>query len=220
MKTTASQLAGISLLLFLPPQAPAQTISNPIGPAAGVAYALDPFQFFGARFQFSTPVTLASVRGEFQHYAGSSGSYFAALVPLASMSALPTGTPGSGVPFNPGEILAYRTFSATMGPTPQIITIPFSINLSPGVYGVVFGTGLFGTSGNGEMPAYATVPGSSDFFWSSSPWRWQDSSYNAPLFSAAQNIMISVVPEPSGTVLMILGLSGLLVRRCYAPSPG
>ena len=164
-------LAALTLLIT-PPRAPAQTLTNPIGPATGLSSALASDQLLAARFAFSTPVTVVSVGGEFKNL---SGTFFAALVPLSSMSALPIGDPGQGIPFNPGEVLAYRTFSASVGSTPQIVTVPFNTNLPAGVYGVVFGTGLYETSGQGEMPRYNDVPGSSGFFWSSDPWRWQDS---------------------------------------------
>jgi hypothetical protein len=218
MKATATQWLWISLLSFLAQQTPAQTYSNPIGTAVGWVPLVNSSQFLGARFAFSTSVTLTSVGGEFQNV---SGTFFTALVPLSSMTSLPTGNPGAAIPFNPGEVLAYQTFEANVDSTPEIITTPFSIDLSPGVYGVVFGTGLFGASGYsyaaGGMPAYNRVAGSSSFFWSSEPWRWQDTKY----FSDSEcNVMITVVPEPSGTVLMALGFAGLLLlyrfRRAHS----
>lgn len=200
------------MLLFLAQQATAQVIIyNPIGAADGSGAALGSSQFLAARFALSTPTSLVSVGGEFRNV---SGSFFAALVPLSSMAGLPKGNPGAGIPFNPGEVLAYQTFGANVGTTSQIITTPFSINLSPGVYGVIFGSGLFGTAGGsgvqGGMPRYGKVTGSSSFFWSSQPWRWQDSQ----VFPAEQfKIMITIVPEPSCTLLMAFGLSGMLLLR-------
>jgi len=191
-----------------------QILENPHGSPAG-AYSLDYFQYFGARFNFSAPVTLGSVGGEFQFWQPTTGSFFAAIVPLASMNAMPVGDPVNGIPFNPGEILAYRTFSVSVGPTLQTINVPFSINLLPGVYGVVFGSGLFGTGGIVDMPAYNTVPQSSSFVWSSEPWRWQDTGPNAPFFNAAQNISVTIVPEPSGAVLLSFGLACLLRCRSH-----
>ena len=211
MKTTASQFLKILLLSFLAQPSHADVYSNPIGPVDGPAAAVSG-QFLGARFNLSTPTTLVSVEGEFQNM---TGTFFAALVPLASMTSLPVGNPSAGIPFNPGEVLAYQTFEVDLGTPPEIVTIPFPIDLSAGVYGVVFGSFLFGTTGYpgayGGMPAHATVPGSSSFFWSSSPWRWQNSSL---VPGQEFNIMITTVPEPSGAVLMTLGLAGLpLLRR-------
>ncbi len=209
MKSTASQLFRLLFFLCLTHGSLAQTIQNPIGPPTGRYPSVYDRQFLGARFALDTPVTLGSVGGEFGTPVFSGGgSFFVALVPLASMTSLPTGNPAAGIPFNPGEVLAYRTFEARIGTTPQIITVPFSIDLSPGVYGVVFGSGLLGTYGADAMPSHQTVAGSSSFFWSSEPWRWQNSSLNHEY-----NIMITIVPEPSCPVLMTLGLSGLTLLR-------
>ena len=134
-------------------------------------------------------------------------------------TSLPVGTPSAGIPFNPGEVFAYRTFSATVGTTPEIVTVPFEMDLSPGIYGVVFGSGLYGTSGfsgsNGGTSMRNRVAGSSSFFWSSEPWRWQDTRFFPN--QEFKILMTVVVPEPSSAVLTALGLSGLLclsrVRR-------
>ncbi len=187
MKTKALQLTGLLFVLALPRQLPAQAIlSNPIGPPIAWASGLEWDQFLGARFAIQAPVTLLSVGGEFKNI---SGTYFAALVPLASMSALPVGNPSAGVPFNPGEVWAYRTFEAHVGATPEIVTVPFATNVPAGIYGLVFGTGLYGTSGSGGgMPCYTKVTGSSGFGWSSMPWRWLDAGPYQP------NIMVTILP--------------------------
>lgn len=187
MKTKMLPLTGLLFLLALPRQLPAQAIlSNPIGPPIAWTSGLEWDQFLGARFALQAPVSLLSVGGEFKNI---SGTFFAALVPLGSMSALPVGNPSAGVPFNSGEVWAYRTFEAHVGSTPAIVTVPFATNVPAGVYGVVFGTGLYGTSGTGGgMPCYTNVAGSSGFSWSSSPWRWLNASSHQP------NIMVTVLP--------------------------
>jgi hypothetical protein len=184
--TAATLLRSLILLLIIQQRSLAQTFYNPIGPATGSDSGLYDDQFLGARFSFSNSVTVVSVSGEFHDAWGYGGSYFAALVPLPSMTALPTGNPAAGVPFNPGEVMSYRTFTAYFGGTPQILTIPFAINLPSGVYGVVFGRGLFGTSASGGgMPRYNDVPTSAGFYWSNQPWRWANAYRNQ------NNIMIT-----------------------------
>jgi len=214
MKKSKLQLPGIILLTVLTWQLPGAIYFNPVGPIDGPAAAVSG-QFLGARFNITSPTTLSSVGGEFQN---TTGSFFVALVPLASMTSLPVGNPAAGIPFNPGEVLAYQIFEADVGSTPEIITTPFSINLIPGVYGVVFGSDLFGATGypgtNGGMPEHATVAGSSSFFWSDEPWRWQNSSL---IPNEEFNVMITTVPEPSGAALMTLGLSGLMLLRRLVP---
>ena len=182
------------------------TFENPCGPPAGSASAIMSDQFLGARFQFAAPVEMESVGGEFVNLGG---TYFAALVPLASMASLPTGDPPNGVPFNPGEVLAYQTFAGAVGGTPAIQTVPFSISLPPGVYGVVFGTGLYGTAptSNPGMPSYGSVPASAGFFWSTDPYRWQNGN---PGYQ--QRIQMTIVPEPASAALVVVGLA-LAARR-------
>lgn len=210
MKTSLLRLLGVALLTLQTWQLSADIYFNPVGPIDGPAAAVSG-QFLGARFMISSSTMLSSVGGEFQNM---TGSFFVALVPLASMTSLPAGNPAMGVPFNSGEVLAHQIFEADVGSTPQIITTPFSISLTPGVYGVVFGSGLYGASGypgsNGGMPERATVPGSSSFFWSSDPWRWQNSSL---IPNEEFNVMITTVPEPAGAVLLIVGLPGIMMLR-------
>ncbi len=188
MRTPVLQIFGFLYLPLLAPQAFAQTVSNPVGLPSGRISALEDSQFLAARFALSIPSALGSVGGEFVN---TSGSFFVALVPLSSMTALPVGNTAAGIPFNPGEVLAYETFSADVS-TSRIVTVPFSIQLTPGVYGVIFGTGLFGTHGSGGMPDYQTVVGSSSFSWSSEPWRWQDSRV---VPNEEWNILLTIGPQ-------------------------
>jgi hypothetical protein len=207
----------LSLVLLAAWQAPAQTqtISNPIGAPSGFVPAIGTSQFLGARFLITAPETLVSVGGEFQNM---SGSLFAALVPLSSMTSLPVGNPSAGIPFNPGEVMASEAFNVDLGLTPQVVTVPFSANLSPGVYGIVFGTGMFGATGYYAqpgappgMPAHYRIAGSSSFFWSTEPYRWMDTHY---FTDEELNIMITLVPEPSAMAVMALGLLALpLIHR-------
>jgi hypothetical protein len=210
MKVIPNQVFAPVFLLCLSLPLPAQTLRNPIGASSGNFAALASSQFLGARFSLATPTALDSVGGEFRNL---SGSFFVALVPLSSMTDLPNGNPGAGIPFNPGEVLAYRTFEANVDTRPRIITTPFSINLSPGVYGVIFGTGLYDTQGYsgvfGGMPLYGRVAGSSSFFWSSEPWRWQDCRF----FPAEEFNILITVPEPSYAALLAVGLAASVLGR-------
>jgi hypothetical protein len=212
MKTTLFRLVPLALSLFLVEPSSAQLVYhyNPIGGAGDFYPTVSWGQFAGARFQLSTPVTLTLAGGEFQN---AGGTFFAAVIPLSTMTSLPVGNPGAAVPFNPGEVLAYQVFEANVGGTPEMVTAPFSLNLSPGVYGIVFGTGLFGADGWGQTVGYEKVGGSSSFFWSSEPWRWQDAQVFPPEAYAQFNILIATVPEPSGAALTALALAGYLRAR-------
>lgn len=179
---------------------------NPVGLPVGSSSGIADYQYLGARFEFTEQVEVESVGGEFVNLLG---SFFAAIVPLSSTAALPQGDPPQGIPFNPGEVLTYETFSVSQYPSPpQVRTIPLSIALDPGAYGVVFGAGLYGTSCNSVsgMPRYNSVPGSTGFFWSSVPWRWSNSSNQ-------NRIQITLVPEPATMGLLAMGGLVLLGRR-------
>jgi len=185
----------------------AVTYENPVGSPGGGSSGIANDQYLGARFEFTEEVEVESVGGEFKNMLG---SFFAAIVPIHSMAALPQGDPSQGIPFNPGEVLTYETFSVSPYPNPaQIRTIPLSITLDPGVYGVVFGSGLYGTSCNPVscMPRYQSVPDSAGFFWSSQPWRWSNA------FSQQSRIQITLVPEPATLSLLALGGLALIRRR-------
>lgn len=155
----------VNLLAAITPP-PFFTSSNPVGGLTGATVPLGAGQFVGARFQFANAVRLMSVSLE----AGGIGTFFAALVPLASTNALPSGDSANGISFNPGEILDYRTF-ALSGPA-AITPVQFSRILQPGSYGLVFGTGLFGTSGEGTVPTRFGLAGSTGLFWTNSPAQW------------------------------------------------
>ena len=217
MKAILAQLLGILSACFLAQPTAAQPVYlyNPIGVAGDFYPTVSWGQFLGARFALSTPVTLDSVGMDFRN---AGGTFFAAVVPLSSMTDLPNGNPAAAIPFNPGEVLASQVFEANVGTTPQMVTTSFPLALSPGVYGIVFGSGLFGADGWGQSVGYAKVPGSSSFFWSSEPWRWQDAQIFPPEAYAQHNIMIAVVPEPGSAALAALGLSGwICLRRRRAP---
>jgi hypothetical protein len=180
-------------------------IHYPTGaPILDGASALGAKQFLGAKFTFNGPVKVSSVAAELST---ASGTFFAAIVALDSRTLLPAGDTKNGVPFNPGEVLAYKTFSAS-GSTNQTVGIPIPIELPPGSYGLVLGTGLFGTQGNAAMPSYTAVSGSRSFFWSDSPWRWQDAS--TPGYpGTAWNFSITTAGAIAPATLKLSMLSGI-----------
>lgn len=125
--------------------------------SAGGAF-LDNTQFLGARFSLGSTTTLTGVGGQ---VCGSSAGddFFAAILSLTGPGALPS--------FDPLNLISNTLASATFvpGDAGNDVTIPFSITLGPGNYALVFGAGLFGTSGFGWMPDTNTdLPGASYFF--------------------------------------------------------
>jgi hypothetical protein len=174
---------------------------EPIGdqysnPGAVVSY----WQFVGVRFQLDEPVQITSVQAEIGY---SSSTFFAALIPLATMDGLPQGSP-----FETNEVLYSKLFDSTAP------SIPFDVTVGPGIYGLVFGAGLFG-SGNsiGAMDLYQRVPGSTGFVWTTDgppgtvPWHDSGLTFNVSIEGV-------VVPEPSFTGVLSLG-AGIWVFGCY-----
>jgi hypothetical protein len=122
-------------------------------------------QYVGWRFQTTQTLTIDHIGGHLLSFADVPGDIFAAIVRLPSITSVP-----AGAPFNPDEIIATTTFRPPF-PSAEVFT-PFSATLTPGSYTLVFGTGLFGATGEGAAPNYDDQPDipptdlSSFIFWS------------------------------------------------------
>jgi len=162
---------------------------NPTGgPTGGGNWTVSTTQFLGARFTVTSTANTTAVRATF---ANASGTMFAAIVPLATLATLP-----AGAPFNTGEVIVSTTFTVPSGFS-NPITVPISATLSPGVYGVIFGSGLFGATGSGSMPPSVTVSGSSSFSRVSPPSTaalWQNNSSSHFKIGLATTPATSSVP--------------------------
>jgi hypothetical protein len=111
------------------------------GQFGGVSVTLA--QFVGWRFQIDAPLIVDRIGG---HFAGDNepGGVFAAMVALPAIDAFP-----AGAPFTTEEVLATTIFEA---PFPsEEIRVPFSAALAPGSYALVFGSNLFGATGEAAI---------------------------------------------------------------------
>jgi alpha-tubulin suppressor-like RCC1 family protein len=148
---------------------------NPLGPVGATVAAIDPQQVLAARFTLATGARIVAATADFAHGAG---TFFAALVPLSSASALPVGGAAAGEIFNAGEVAAVATFTLPAGFSGPV-SVPFSFDAPAGVYGVVFGTEAFGATGTGGLVRYASTAGSGGFVRNRSaggPFVWSESS--------------------------------------------
>lgn len=163
-------------------------------------------QYLGVRFLASDDYTELEIGG---HFGGRSGaSIFGALVELTSPGDLPN---LADLETSPGLVAA-----ATIElPLPSAIVwsrIPGSVR--GGVwYALVFGSGLFGASGEGFAPYEGVTANTfADSFWFNAslirPYEVQSTLGYFGLRSSAQ-----VVPEPSGILLVLTCLPLLLLRR-------
>lgn len=160
---------GVLLAVAGPiPSAPAEIIheSAMLGPT-GISSGANLYQaqFLGARFHIDRRVDVTAVGGHLTMHLGFEGqTLFAAIVPLEGPDALPLGEP-----FGEGEVIASAVFSA--GFPSSDVRVPLSVTLDPGYYGLIFGTGLFGATGEGGMPLNNyDLPGASYLFWNGFVW--------------------------------------------------
>jgi hypothetical protein len=186
------------------------TLGGPIidGQAGGTELSQ---QLLGVRFQLGSTVQVQSVGGDIL---GFSGTLFAAIVPLSSLSAFPTGASGSL------DALAATAFTP---PFPgEDINIPLSVTLTPGVYALIFGSDQFGASGSGAMPRdNVDIPGNASFIdyaaFSSTP-GWFDSPDKGYRFVVKGTTISANVPETGSSLcLLALGLLAVVFLRQFVP---
>jgi len=107
-------------------------------------YYIDNTRYLGAIFTISTAEQLSAIGGNFTQY-GDGNAIFGAIVPVAPGAALP------------GDIAAHAVASTVFTPTGGDQTAAIIGVLTPGTYALVFGSGLYGTSGesglvSGQLP--------------------------------------------------------------------
>ncbi|MEX0641965.1 MAG: Ig-like domain-containing protein, partial [Pirellulales bacterium] len=115
-----------------------QTSANPSAGAGGGS-SISPTQFLAARFQVTSPTTTGRLGGLF----GGQGTGFAALVALTGPDDFP-----DSFDLSTPDVLGHSTLTFPNGNT-LFVSAPLEVPLSPGWYSIVYGTGLFGTDGQG-----------------------------------------------------------------------
>lgn len=121
--------------------------------------------FSGWRFAIDSPLEVERVGGHLLTNIYQEGDVFAALVALDSIDSFPHGSP-----FTSEEIVATTKFRPHF-PSDEV-SVPLSATLMPGSYALVFGSGLFGATGEAALPLLDDQPDippttiSSYIFWS------------------------------------------------------
>jgi hypothetical protein len=152
--------------------------------------------FTGVRFQLAQPAIASQVGG---HFVGSGGgTFFGALVKLDGADDFPD----SGSLSTPDVLgtaqLTFPTASAEVYGN-------LALSLDAGWYALVFGSGLFGTSGDGAAPQNNPDLGSPEYiaFQPNSGVNWLN--ITSPLFMNHRFVVIgTVVPEPAPSTLALL----------------
>lgn len=101
-------------------------------------------QFVGWRFAVAEPLVIERVGGHLFGDVGA-GGVFAAVVSLPAIDAFPAGDP-----FTAEEVVATTVFEPPV-PSADVRT-PLNAVVGPGAYALVFGTGLFGATGEAALP--------------------------------------------------------------------
>jgi hypothetical protein len=153
------------------------------------------FQYLGTRFELPERRIATAVGGHFGTFGTGEQTLFAALVRLTSMSDFPD----SLNPLNTPDVLATTVFAFPQ-PSNDVIASIGEVELTPGIYAVVFGSGQFGANGGGFAPATNVPVGiDSDFGYTSGVGpHWRDAGSAQDRF-----VVYGEIPEPGASVLLI-----------------
>ena len=166
-------------------------------------------QYLGSRFSLTQSYQITSI-GAFVEansfcIACNNDLIFAALIKLDSANALPS----FQVSALGSNVLAFSTF-APPSPGGEFLA-PVSVELGPGSYALLIGSGLFGAFGNSYMPIVgADFPGSSYFYANVVTNTWVNGSFNDVRFVVEGDI--APVPSPivgAGLPGLLLGFAGV-----------
>lgn len=177
-------------------------------------------QFVGWRFEISTPLEVEAIGGHLLGFpAVGNGQIFGALIRLASIDVFPAGDP-----FTPEETVASVIFQPPF-PSAEVL-VPLSVALEPGAYALVFGSDLFGATGNGGIPNpsdQADIPPTTidSYIFYGIPGPSQAPIWRGPLASQMRFLVSGTTPAPVptlgpaglGTLALLLGLTGMRTAR-------
>jgi hypothetical protein len=155
---------------------------------------ITPHVFTGVRFKLTQPVITTQVGGHFVDRAN--GTFFGAIVELDDQNDFPN----SGNLSTP-DVLGTATLTFP-NPSAEVFG-NLNLSLDPGWYGLVFGSGLFGTSGDGAAPRNNNDIGSPMYiaFQTGTGWFNLSDLSDAILFVDHRFVVKGhLVPEPAAEV--------------------
>ncbi len=170
-----------------------------LGPNPTPAIGLGGLQWVGARFTVTQATQVDQIGANLE----GTSTIFGAIVPLGP-DGLPTMPPSKIESF----ALAGTSFTVTL--TVADVSVPLSVALAPGSYGVVFGVGAFGAGGGANLTG-GNIPTSQSSFFSQTP-LVGDVWLDQPTFSGLRIFVIGTqsVPEPSTWIMTGTGLIAII----------
>ena len=175
-------------------------------PAQSSGVSVIPTQAVGVRFQVAADISVNGVGGHFaKDNNGGNNPIFAAIIRLSGFSDYP-----DSFDLSTPDLVAQTTF-LTPTPSNDVIAPIGPVTLSPGIYGLLFGTNLFGASGYAYMPLNNPQVGSPSYFWRDSTPKWRNGNDG---FSSGERMTI-YVPEPATAAITapLAFLLALAARR-------
>jgi len=163
------------------------------------------WQFLGVRFDVLETVTTATVGGML----GGRGSLFAAVVALTG----PSDFPNTG-DLSSSDVVAHTTFTLSNVSTADL-SIPLVTTLNAGKYALIFGTGLFGATGEGWLSAAgATNSGTPSYFdYDGINSQYVERPFGLGRFTVTAEPVAAAVPEPASLLLLSSGIAGIAASR-------
>ena len=180
----------------------AQTLlysSADFGGSFGGGQGISSSQWEGVRFQLNAPTTNGAIGGNIGVLQSGNDLLFGALIQLTSMSDLP-----DSLTLDTPDVLAHATFGG-QNPSSDVVVPIAPVSIGPGVYGLVFGTGLFGATGQGFMTVGNPQSESPSLFGNFGG-HWLNEASTTFRFTAYS------VPEPGITGLLSLGTAFVVLR--------
>ena len=194
--------------------------SGTLGPT-GIPYAdlggavpgtnVNPFVFPGVRFELTQPVVTSQIGGHFV-VEGTAGTFFGAIVRLDDENDFPNSTD-----LSTPDVLGATTLTFP-NPSAEVFG-DLNLELDSGWYALVFGGGLFGTSGSGGAVRNGVNIGEPSYIAFDPNVNWANLDIFGTFFDNHRFVVIgSIVPEPSTLhtfLTLLIVISSLCSRRCY-----
>jgi hypothetical protein len=157
-------------------------------------------QFVGAKFELASSVTTTAIGGHFGTTTPiGNNQFFGAIVALSGPNDFPDSADLSTPDVLGTALLTFPNLSAE-------ISAPLSVSLTQGHYALVFGSGLFGATGNGGGATLNNNTIGAPSWISYRPLdNWNVSNLDGARF------FVTAIPEPTAAMLLAVGWSWVFV---------